>query len=80
MTIVHSAIGFLLAKFVETVGEDWSNADLEVYLKVDEIKRICHYYFVDHRKQSIFWLHEVANDAIGIPKTVSFGVLCKSTC
>ena len=77
LTVLNTMIGYLLANFVEIIGEDWSRKDLEVYLKVDEIKRIIQYYFIDHRKRSILWLQDIATDAIDIPRTVSYGVLCE---
>lgn len=77
ITAVNAAVEYVLAKYAEMSGTDWSLLNADLYVQVNEVERICRYYFVDHTKRTLFWLVEVTTDEIGLPKTTSLDTASK---
>jgi len=46
-------------------------ATTDLFLEIDQVVETCSYWFTDHAHRTIFWLHPVDTDVIGIPNSYS---------
>jgi hypothetical protein len=41
-------------------------ATMDLFLKIDHDTETCSYWFADHAHRTVFWLHPVDSDAVGL--------------
>lgn len=62
-----------LAKLRALAAEE--NVDLlattDLFLEIDQDTETCSYWFADHANRTVFWLHPVDTDAVGLPDSHS---------
>jgi hypothetical protein len=46
-------------------------ASADLFLEIDQDTEACSYWFADHANRTVFWLHPVDTDTIGLPDTHS---------
>jgi hypothetical protein len=42
-------------------------ASTDLFLEIDQDTEICSYWFADHAHRTVFWLHPIDSDAVGLP-------------
>jgi len=60
---------FILARATEENIRLSDSSDL--FLEVEPNSGDCNYWFADHAQRSIFWLHHVDTQAVGLPNSCS---------
>ena len=53
-------------------------ATMDLFLEIDQDTETCSYWFADHAHRTVFWLHPVDTDIVGLPDSHSEGHLRKS--
>jgi len=46
-------------------------ATTDLFLEIDQDTETCSYWFADHSQRTVFWLHPVDTDAMGLPESYS---------
>jgi hypothetical protein len=46
-------------------------ASTDLFLEIDQDTETCSYWFADHANRTVFWLHPVDTDAVGLPDSHS---------
>ncbi len=46
-------------------------ATTDLFLEIDEDTETCSYWFADHAHRTVFWLHPVETDVVGLPDSHS---------
>jgi hypothetical protein len=46
-------------------------ATTDLFLEIDQVAETCGYWFADHAHRTVFWLHPVDTDVIGLPNSHS---------
>jgi hypothetical protein len=46
-------------------------ATTDLFLEIDQDTETCSYWFADHANRTVFWLHPVDTDAVGLPDSHS---------
>lgn len=53
-------------------------ATTDLFLEIVEDMETCNYWFADHANRSVFWLHQVDTDMVGLPDSHSLNHLSES--
>jgi hypothetical protein len=46
-------------------------ATTDLFVEIDQDTETCSYWFADHAHRTVFWLHPVDTDAVGLPDSYS---------
>jgi hypothetical protein len=46
-------------------------ATTELFVEIDQDTETCSYWFADHAHRTVFWLHALDTDSVGLPETHS---------
>ena len=46
-------------------------ATTDLFLEIDQETETCSYWFADHANRTVFWLHQVDTDVVGLPDSHS---------
>ena len=54
-------------------------ATTDLFLEFDQVSKNCCYWFADHAHRTIFWLHHVDTNSVGLPDSYSKSHLRESS-
>ncbi|KAI5121696.1 hypothetical protein M0805_002089 [Coniferiporia weirii] len=65
----------VVRKFAEMCDIEVTNS-MEIMLQLDDDdESLCSYYLIEHDSGSVFWLHEITSEDVGIPESASYAQL-----